>query len=75
MTLLNMMNYVQNNKTMGNKTIIDTLQLAYKYTTGQRRDRSLPRPTWLPDGRSWVNSSSMAELGRVCRRPDVRCFL
>jgi hypothetical protein len=31
MTLLNMMNYVQNNKTMGNKTIIDTLQLAYKY--------------------------------------------
>jgi hypothetical protein len=20
----------------------------------QRRDRSLPRPTWLPDGRSWV---------------------
>jgi hypothetical protein len=25
--------------------------------TGQRRDRSLPRPTWLPDGRSWVNSS------------------
>jgi hypothetical protein len=36
--------------------------------TGQRRDRSLPRPTWLPDGRSWVNSSSMSELGSVCRR-------
>jgi hypothetical protein len=36
--------------------------------TGQRRDRSLPRPTWLPDGRSWVNSSSMSELGIVCRR-------
>jgi hypothetical protein len=33
--------------------------------TGQRRDRSLPRPTWLPDGRSWVNSSSMSELGIV----------
>jgi hypothetical protein len=27
-----------------------------------------PRPTWLPDGRSWVNSSSMSELGSVCRR-------
>jgi flotillin len=25
-------------------------------------------PTWLPDGRSWVNSSSMSELGLVCRR-------
>jgi hypothetical protein len=36
--------------------------------TGQRRDRSLPRPTGLPDGRSWVNSSSMSELGIVCRR-------
>jgi WD40 repeat protein len=36
--------------------------------TGQRRDRSLPRPTWLPDGRSWVNSSSMSELGIVCSR-------
>jgi hypothetical protein len=36
--------------------------------TGQRRDRSLPRPTWLPDGRSWVNSSSMSELGIVCRK-------
>jgi hypothetical protein len=36
--------------------------------TGQRRDRSLPRPTWLPDGRSGVNSSSMSELGIVCRR-------
>jgi hypothetical protein len=36
--------------------------------TGQRRYRSLPRPTWLPDGRSWVNSSSMSELGIVCRR-------
>jgi hypothetical protein len=42
--------------------------------TGQRRDRSLPRPTWLPDGRSWVNSSSMSELGIVCRRLRVgRC--
>jgi hypothetical protein len=36
------------------------------FITGQRRDRSLPRPTWLPDGRSWVNSSSMSELGIVC---------
>jgi alpha-methylacyl-CoA racemase len=36
--------------------------------TGQRRARSLPRPTWLPDGRSWVNSSSISELGIVCRR-------
>jgi small GTP-binding protein len=31
--------------------------------SGPRRDRSLPRPTWLPDDRSWVNSSSMSELG------------
>jgi hypothetical protein len=41
------------------------INLEYKPTrpfycgaTGQRRDRSLPRPTWLPDGRSWVNSRS-----------------
>jgi hypothetical protein len=36
--------------------------------TGQRRDRSLQRPTWLPDVRSWENSISMSELGIVCRR-------
>jgi hypothetical protein len=42
-------------------------------TTGQRRDRSLPRPTWLPDGRSWVNSSSMSELGIVWRYVVFEC--
>jgi large subunit ribosomal protein L18 len=30
-----------------------------KIATGQRRDRSLPRPTWLPDGRSNVSLSKM----------------
>jgi hypothetical protein len=25
----------------------------------------LPRPTWLPDGRSWVNSSSIGSFGLI----------